>query len=312
MKRTLFILCLVLASIVPLAATELHVTVDKEAISMGGERRLLYTTFAGEPLHVDLLLVVVDLPTHPLPPQEMAALRAMSAGAWLHDVQLIVRDRTTNRTVKTFSGAQLRPDRTQRTEEGPHAPNPAFRKDGLDYVTYRASLVLPVLPAGDYALEARLGSLRNTDTFAVSTDDEPHVRAAHLARAAAQARSFADYERIQKDRLAATPGDATILTNLGYRAMREGTMEQATAYFDRAIAVMQENVARYQSEHPTASAAVASIGDRRIQELRGLQTLLPDFFRQRDRVRIEQEQVGDRTRWVLRERASGRVLKAAP
>lgn len=106
------------------------------------------------------------------------------------------------------------------------------------------------------------------------------MRAAHLGRAAAHAQSFAEYERIQKDRLAATPGDATILTNLGYRAMREGTLDQATTYFERAIAVMQENVARYRSEHPTASGAVAGIGDRRIQELRGLQTLLPDFFRQ--------------------------------
>lgn len=312
MKRILFTLALVLASIVPLAASELHVTVNKEAISLGGDRPLLYTTFADDPLRVDLLLVVVDLPTHPLPPQELAALRGMVAETWLHDVQLIVRDRATNRTLKTINGAQLRPVRTQRTEEGPHASNAAFRKEGLDYVTYRASLVLPALSPGDYALEARLQSLHNTDTFAVSTDDEPHVRAAHLERAAAHAQSFAEYERIQKDRLAATPGDATILTNLGYRAMREGTLDQATTYFERAIAVMQENVARYQSSHPTASGAVAGIGDRRIQELRGLQMLLPDFFRQRDRVRIEQEQVGDHTRWVLKDRVSGRVLKAAP
>lgn len=86
MKRILFTLALVLASIVRLAASELHVTVNKEAISLGGDRPLLYTTFADDPLRVDLLLVVVDLPTHPLPSQELAALRGMVAETWPHDV----------------------------------------------------------------------------------------------------------------------------------------------------------------------------------------------------------------------------------
>jgi hypothetical protein len=314
--RTTSFLTLAFALLMPLAAsaTDLRVTVSKEPISVGQGRPLLYVAFDDTPLRADLLLVIAETPNHPLSAAELNSLRGMNEASWAQKVRFTVRDAATHRIVQTVDGARLHASNALRTEEGPHASRPEFRKAGLDYVTYRATVELRPLVAGDYELEAALGSLHATDVFNVrgANAPEPKVRAAYLAREASRAQTFDAYKRLQTDRLQASPNDATILLELGHRAMAEGTLDEARGYFDRAVAVMQENVKRNSAEHPNAAKAISTIAEQRVREVRGLQALLPEFFANRGQIRVEQEQIDGQTRWVLKDRATGRMIRTAP
>jgi len=296
------------------SATDLRVTVSKQPISIGEGRPLLYVAFDDTPLRADLLLVVVETANHPLSAAELNSLRAMNVASWAQKVRFTVRDAATHRVVQTVDGARLRASNALRTEEGPHAPRPEFRKAGLDYVTYRATVELRSLVPGDYEIEAALGSLHATDVFNVrgANAPEPKVRAAYLAREASRAQTFEAYKRLQNERLQASPNDASVLLELGHRAMAEGTLEEARRYFDRAVEVMEENVKRNSAQHPNAAKTINTMGQLRVREVRGLQALLPEFFANRGQVRVEQEQIDGRTRWVLKDRATGRMLRAAP
>jgi len=162
------ILSFAFALLMPLAAaaTDLRVMVAKEPVSVGDGKPLLYVAFDDAPLRADLLLVVVETGNNPLSAAELGTLRAMNAATWAQKVRFTIRDSATHRIVQTVDGTRLRPTGTLRTEEGPHAPRPEFRKPGLDYVTYRATVELQPLASGDYEVEAVLGALR----FHVSRD----------------------------------------------------------------------------------------------------------------------------------------------
>ncbi|HMJ83131.1 MAG TPA: hypothetical protein VK504_08200 [Vicinamibacterales bacterium] len=312
MKRKELLLAILLVS-ASAHATELRVNVIKEAISFGNGRPLLYTIFSDEPMQIDVTLLVSNSRTHPAPKDEVAALWNMPKDRWTNRLHLVFKSQQDKHTAQAVEGAGVRATRTQRTEGGPHAHDPRFRKQGDDFVLYEARLELRNLTPGDYVLEASLGSLRSTDSFAVRRGDEdPRLRSEHLAHSLRSAQTYDEYKRIQLERLKATPSDASILRALGQRAMYDGTIDEANGYFDRAVETIRGNSANYARDHPGAAGGVRRAGESEIQRLRGLQSLLPDVFSRRGSVLVSEERTGDELRWVVRDRATRQIIKIGP
>ena len=307
MRKTLGIVALLVA--VSAAASELRISVQTQPVSAGEGKPLLYVVWHDQPIRLKLVLIASDLRMNPISEDEEAALRRLPAAAWPQQIRLTIRDTETKRVVRTEDGGATKIVRSTREDHGPNASRKEWLTPGRDYLQYDALVELAPLPPGSYEISAELHGLKHADVFVLSNGTErPELRFAYLGRLAARAGSYEEYKRLQLERANVEPHRAAPLIELGHRAMRDGTLDEANRFFDLAADAFARNVKRQAALYPAKAASFQATTGQALANLRDLQKLLPDYFARRGELRVEQVTRNGVSRWVLLDR-QGRIVR---
>jgi hypothetical protein len=296
--KKLLLLLLILCS-VHAFGSELQLSIAKQPVSVGEEKPLLYVRFAGDRIQLHLLLIVSDLHLHPIPAQEEKALRTLPEHTWTDAIHLTVHDVRGNRDLAV-------PTRTlvssRREAHGPDAVRPEWRSKS-EYLKYEADIDLGTLPPADYEIGAALGGLHSSDHVLISNGTEsPQLRFAWLGEQAARAKTYDEYRRLQIERAAVEPYKAAPYLELGQRAMRDGSLEQASEFFRSAVAAYQLNIQRHRELYPMAYKPMEESTNRAIGGVERLQKLLPQYFARRGEVSLAQVHRNGETHWILKDK----------
>lgn len=296
------LLSLLLFSAATAAASTLNVEVTTRLVAVGPMPRMRIdrVVFADEPLTVTLNLDVYAVPELPSTKEHLAALQRLTDDDWTKDVVWALRNADETRPVHPrLLSARVR-------HMGPGSAEPAAKR--VPFTAYEARFSLPSLGSGTYTLQARVAGLEGASgPFVVATGEEPEYRDAYLDRQASGAQSYAEFRRLQLERLRLDPTKAGALLALAARSLEDGTLEETMDYYNRAVATMEHNVADYARVAPQRAADEQRQLKVDVGHIRALQEMLPSYFAQRTVLRVATDPLTGRYRLV--ERRTGRVVR---
>jgi hypothetical protein len=298
MMRSFFSLALLL---IATAASASHITVSvtKTPVGSANGPQLLYVAFADEPLAVDVSVVIYSLPGRSSSALGIRELQSLDAGAWWKGLIWTLTNNTTGRS-RTIPPGTLD---VIRASSNTVAINHTSQHRG----TFR----LDKLTAGDYNLEISLAGVTGRDSFAVRNGTEsPFIRDKYLERQAGRATDYAEFKKIQLQRLELLPKRADILLALAKRALDGGTLQETNDYYDLAIRLMEANKTNYaRTSSPASAAEMQQRLTKVVTNIRALQAELPRYFARRAELAVVEEMVQGEMRFVLKERRSGKVVR---
>jgi hypothetical protein len=190
--------------------------------------------------------------------------------------------------------------RRARRQHGPGAELPADRDAAVVMTTLTARLDFGAIPAGDYRLTAAVGGLTSSFEFSARSGVEAEVRDEYLRDKASKTRDYAEFRRIELDRYEYDPARIDALLDLIDRSVQEGTLAEARADFDRAIAAYD---ARRDSFEPKVAAKVAAY----VRDLRVARDALPEYFQHKTEWSISRDPYT--SVYSIRSRATSQVLR---
>lgn len=299
--RTLIRLLLVLlvaAFAAAASASSLTVSAQHDVlVTEDDKKQLLRVLFADDQLLVDITLDVYALDLLPSTRAHLDELRKLTDRTWLDAVAW---------SLFTADGAEVALPRpavlTKVTRQrGPAAARPVDRDTSVPMTTYRARLGFGAIPSGDYVLQARVRGLSCNFTFVVRAGNEPGLRDHYLRLKAMRTRDYAEFRRLQLERLEHNPARVDALYDLIDRALVHGTLAETRSYFDRAIASAQryrQSISNSNTIHKT---------DAVLRQLRDVQRTLPDYFANREKWTMTRD-VRD-GHYSIRNRATGAVIR---
>ena len=290
------LLCLVAS---PLAAAGLHLNVRNVSIEPGVGQPVVEIVFVGEPLLADLHVSFTKADVEKQP--------ALSGDDWWKQLTWTVRHAGDGSVAGplTVTHAPAAPPGTGGIIGGkPRDPDEVWRATTVD---------LGQLPPGRYVIEAALGSLLDKQTILVSASDAtPEIGWIYLRGKAQAATSWEEYQRIQLARVQLIPDRPWPFHELGHRATRDGTLAQATDYFERAVAVHEANLRALAAagKSDLRSRSDKSLHETALVNLWAIRSLLPELFARRGELELV-EYLDDsfRNRWGLKDVRTGRIVR---
>jgi len=170
-----------------------------------------------------------------------------------------------------------------------------------------AKFVLGDLHPGEYRLSVSLGALHSeAEWFLVSNGAESDDLRREFARYNVD--HSRDREALRKNLLAlaaADPLNASPWIRLGDIALPDGSVEQIRGYYDRATQVLEERRRKFAAEG--RRDLVAAIEGQRAM-IFAVRELVPHYVKNRSTLVLHADVLGGR-RYILRERASGKVIR---
>jgi hypothetical protein len=255
--------------------------------------------FADEPLTATVSLDVYAVPALPSTREHLSALRRLTDENWTSQLTFEITgdDAPPRIAVRTLA--------SQARHMGPGSPEPAAKT--VPFTAYEGRFALPRLAPGTYTLHVRADGLEAAAPFIVASGREPAYRDAYLEAQAEHARSYAQFRELQLERVRLDPTKAGALLALGARALEDGTLEETSDYYNRAVTAMQQNVAAYAQVAPQWREEQEHQLTVDIRHIHALQQMLPTYFAQRSSLRVTTD---PRTgAYQLVERSSGRVVR---
>lgn len=286
------ILCCVMATSSAVAhadqlMTQLRISVDTFAIRRINAETPTRVIFVGTPVKAQVSFVAAALPSAKTGPLSIA----LPSKQWWNELSWEV-DR------KGAAKADIRP----RVTDTP--PQASELKSGDRLV---AHFDLGELPPGEYRLRVRLGDVRSdVEWFLVSNGQENADLRREFARYNVD--RSPDKASLQKNLLAlaaADPLNASAWIRLGDLALPEGSAEQIRGYYDKAAEVLGQRRERFAAEGQSEVAAAIENERKMILSVRDA---VPAYVANRATTILHPDLEGGR-HYVLRERASGRVLR---
>jgi hypothetical protein len=246
MRTVKRILLLLLVSVSAAAASASTLTISAKhdvLVTDDDKKRQLRVLFADEQLFADITLNVYVLDQLPSTRAHYDDLRKLTDRNWLEAVSwsLVTTD---GAEVALPTPAVLSTSARQR---GPAAVRDGDRDTAVPMTTYRARVAFGSIPAGDYILRASVRGLSSSFRFVVRTGSEPGLQDHYLRLKALRTRDYAEFRRLQLERLERNPARLDALYDLIDRALVHGTLEETRSYFDREHAR-----AGRQGDSPTA------------------------------------------------------------
>lgn len=278
--------------------SHITVSVTKTTVSDGSASGVLRVVFGDETPVVDVVVSVYALEGHPSSRRGLRELQALDSAAWWQGLTWTLTDAEGNeRAIDLGTVEAIRASAAPKAHDG--------------RTEHRGTFRLPGLRPGDYTIEVSYAGVHGKDHFAVRLGTEtPALRDKYLERRAAEAASWAEYRRIQLERLEIVPQRADILLALGRRSLEVGTLDEANVFYDRAIRVMEQNEAEYSKGAPVAKRTETRERlESTVKSIRALQKELPAYFERRADVAVLEEVVEGELRFVLKDRRSGRTTR---
>jgi hypothetical protein len=261
------------------------------------KKQQLRVLFAEEPLLADVVLNVYVVEQLPSTRAHHAELQKLTQEGWLDSLKwsLVTAD---GREIALPRPVTLTSSVRQR---GPDAVNMADRDAAVPTTTYRARLSFGSVPADDYVLHASAAGLTSRFSFVVRTGNELYLRDHYLRLKAVRTRDYAEFRKLELERLERNPARIDALYDLIDRALVEGTVEETRSYFDRAIAAAEN--ARRTSQEPTRTKQI----DSGIRQLRAARTALPQYYANKASWSMSRDTKSGH--YAIRDRRSGAVVR---
>ena len=261
------------------------------------KRQQLRVLFADEPLLADVVLNVYVLEQLPSTRTHYTELQKLTQEDWLDSLKWSLvtaegREIALPRPVTLTSSTRRR---------GPDASSTADRDAAVPTTTYRARLSFGSVPAGDYVLQASAAGLTSRFPFVVRTGSEPNLRDHYLRLKALRTRDYAEFRKLELERLERNPARIAALYELIDRALLEGTAEETRSYFDRAIAAAEK--ARVANNEPKTAKQI----DAGIRQLRAARGALSQYYANRATWTMSRDTKSGQ--YVIRDRRNKAVIR---
>jgi len=302
MKSMLAHFAVLLAAVAAQASTlSLSIENHMAVVKVDGKQKVLRTAFTDEALVASVKLDVFAVPRLPSTRAHLDELQQLSPRTWWQELAWDVR---------TAAGArqQVRP-RLMASPMRQRGPNARDRDPSAGVASYEASFDIGRLPPGDYSVRLSVHGLESPRfPLSVRTGQEPEVRDVYLQEQARKANEWTEFRAIELERVRLDPTKAAALVDLAHRSLESGTLEETTAYFERASKIMEQNLSDWAKVNPADAKKQAPSVQTMVTQIRALQHVLPDYFAHRKEWRVSIDPATGR--YVIASRDTSKVVRA--